>query len=66
MIEEQDEARREALARLSMVAKAQAVEPFDLDRVRAKADFWPDDESIDDFLVSVRRWRDEEDAGSQP
>jgi len=26
----------------------------------AKAGFWPEDESIDDFIATIRKWRDEE------
>ncbi len=28
-------------------------------------DFWPEDESIDDFIAAVRRWRREGDAEGQ-
>ena len=24
-----------------------------------KGDFWPEDESVDDFIAAVRQWRDE-------
>jgi hypothetical protein len=44
---------------LETLAKKQGVEPFDFAKARSKATFWPDDESIDDFIATVRRWRDE-------
>lgn len=66
LTDDQTEVQREALARLLKLAEEQGVRPFDLEQLRAKADFWPDDESIDDFIASIRRWRDEEDVGSHP
>ncbi len=51
---------------IEALAKQQGVKPLDFDSLRAKADFWPEDESIDDFIATVRRWRDEEDQREQP
>ncbi|HXG63663.1 MAG TPA: hypothetical protein VNO70_01060 [Blastocatellia bacterium] len=53
--------QEEALARLIKMAEEQGVKPLDFDALRAKADFWPEDESIDDFIATIRRWRDEGD-----
>jgi hypothetical protein len=45
---------------LDALAEAQGVAPIgDIDEL--VADFWPEDESIDDFIAAVRRWRDEEE-----
>jgi hypothetical protein len=46
---------------IEALAKRQGVGPLSFDVLRAKADFWPEDESIDDFIATVRRWRDEDD-----
>ena len=51
--------QREALARLLKLAEEQGVKPLDWDDVRAKADFWPEDEDIDEFIASVKQWRSE-------
>ena|SRR5215218_7459087 len=43
---------------LDALAKAQGVEPVgDIDEL--VADFWPEDESAEDFMAAVRRWRNE-------
>src|SRR5215207_6593133 len=43
---------------LDALAEAQGVEPIgDIDEL--VADFWPEDESVEDFMDAVRRWRDE-------
>jgi hypothetical protein len=43
---------------LGALAEAQGVEPIgDIDEL--VADFWPEDESAEDFMAAVRRWRDE-------
>jgi hypothetical protein len=51
--------QREALARLMKLAEEQGVKPLDFDELRKKADFWPEDESIDEFIATIRKWRDE-------
>ena len=51
--------QREALARLLKLAEEQGVKPLDWNEVRAKADFWPDDESIDEFIATIEHWRSE-------
>ena len=41
-----------------VLAAEQGVKPIgNIDEL--KADFWPEDESIDDFQMTVRRWRQE-------
>lgn len=47
----------EARAELQRLAREQGVGPFDFDR--ARGDFWPEDESADDFLSWLRSVRDE-------
>jgi hypothetical protein len=51
--------QREALSRLDKQAEARGVKPLDFDALMAKADFWPEDESIDDFIATIRKWRSE-------
>lgn len=45
------------------LARQQGVEPFSLNDPR-RADIWPSDESVDDFIASIRAQRDSDD--SQP
>ena len=40
--------------------------PFDFARARRLGRFWPKDDSIDDFVATVRRWRDEGGDGEMP
>jgi predicted TIM-barrel fold metal-dependent hydrolase len=47
----------EARAELLRLAREQGVKPFDFDRVGG--DFWPEDESADEFLVWLRSARDD-------
>jgi hypothetical protein len=42
------------------LAKQQGVGPFSFARARQLGKFWPEDESIDEFIATVRQWRDEE------
>lgn len=43
---------------LSEIAHEQGVEPIqDIDSLRA--DFWPEDESVDEFVATIREWRRE-------
>jgi hypothetical protein len=48
------------------LAKQQGVGPLDFARARRLGRFWPQDESIDDFVATVRRWRDEEHDREMP
>jgi transcriptional regulator with XRE-family HTH domain len=40
------------------LAERQGVKPFDVNRFR-EARFWPEDEDIDEFLATLREWRNE-------
>ena len=52
----------EVVPTIQQMAARQGVKPVgDLDALRG--DFWPDDESVDEFVAAVRRWRDEEGGG---
>ena len=51
--------QREALARLLKLAEEQGVKPLDMDAILAKADFWPEEESIDEFIATIAKWRSE-------
>jgi hypothetical protein len=42
------------------LARHQRVEPLDFAKARRMGKFWPRDESVDDFIAAVRKWRDEE------
>lgn len=53
-------------ADIATLAKQQGVGPLDFAKARRLGRFWPQDESIDDFVASVRRWRDEEGDGEMP
>jgi hypothetical protein len=48
------------------LAKQQGVGPLNFAKARRLGRFWPQDESIDDFVATVRRWRDEEGAREMP
>lgn len=60
LAEQRTPEQRQALARLQKLAEEQGVKPLDFDALRAKAGFWPEDQSIDDFIATIRKWRDEE------
>jgi hypothetical protein len=47
----------EALARLQKLAAERGIRPLDFDVILSKADFWPEDESADDFIPAVEEWR---------
>ncbi len=50
----------DALPDLDALAREQGVSPIEnIDELIG--DFWPEDESIDDFAATIRRWRDESD-----
>jgi len=61
---DQERAREseEARARLLRRAAERGVKPFASEDLRG-ADFWPDDESTDDFLKWLREARDEDGRG---
>jgi hypothetical protein len=43
---------------LERLAREQGVEPI-TDPAALRGDFWPEDETIDEFLEAVRQWRRE-------
>jgi hypothetical protein len=50
----------DALPDLEDLAKAQGVQPInDIDDLAT--DFWPEDESVEDFIAAATEWRHEED-----
>lgn len=51
--------QRQALAKLLKSAEEQGVKPLDWDALRGKANFWPEDESIDEFIATIKEWRSE-------
>ena len=48
------------------LAKQQGVGPFNFALARELGKFWPEDESVDEFITTVRRWRDEEGEKERP
>jgi hypothetical protein len=53
---EEEEARKQAHARAWELARQQGVKPIH-DIKELQGDFWPDDDSVDDFLALVRAIR---------
>jgi hypothetical protein len=51
--------QREAYARLLKLAEEQGVKPLDYNALLKMGGFWPEDEDIDDFVATIRKWRDE-------
>jgi hypothetical protein len=47
---------------IEQIAADQGIEPFDFKATQAEATFWPAEESVDDFINTLREWRSE---GSQ-
>ena len=39
------------------LAAEQGVKPFDFAEARQAASFWPEDESVDEFVATLREWR---------
>lgn len=44
---------------LATLARLQGTAPVDFDELMATPEHWPDDESVDEFIASVREWRTE-------
>lgn len=42
---------------LEHIAAEQGVKPLNFEELRKLGEFWPEDESIDDFIAAVREWR---------
>jgi hypothetical protein len=45
---------------IEQLAAEQSKKPADFDELLVLGDFWPEDEKVDDFLVSLREWRRDE------
>ena len=52
----------QARAKLENLVREQGIKPMTIEELRAMGDLWPEDESVDDFIYTVRKWRSE---GSQ-
>ena len=44
---------------IEQLAAEQGIRPFDFKAAQAEATFWPEEESIDDFITALRQWRSE-------
>ena len=44
---------------IEQLAAEQGIRPFDFKAAQAEATFWPDEESVDDFIAALRQWRSE-------
>lgn len=42
---------------IEQIAAEQGIGPFDFKATQAEATFWPEEESIDDFITALRQWR---------
>jgi hypothetical protein len=42
---------------IEQLAEEQGIGLFDFKAAQAEATFWPEDESIDDFIAALRQWR---------
>ena len=60
--EEMVQQAREKILRLAEQQGIKPVQNFD----DLLGDFWPEDESIDEFVATVRAWRDEEKLKESP
>jgi hypothetical protein len=58
--EELSEEQIKAREKLLRLAEEQGVKPMSWEQLKAMGDLWPEDESIDDFLATLRKWRNEE------
>lgn len=44
---------------IEQLAEEQGIGPFDFQAAQAEATFWPEGESVDDFIAALREWRGE-------
>ena len=58
--------RERAQARLASLIEKEGIKPLDIETLRSMGEVWPDDESVDDFLESRERWRNESPERTQP
>jgi hypothetical protein len=47
----------EAPKSIGQIAAEQGIEPINFEELGKLGEFWPEDESIDDFIAAVREWR---------
>ena len=47
----------EPVKSLEQIAAEQGLKPFDVAEARRAANFWPEDDDIDEFLATLREWR---------
>ena len=45
---------------LATLAAEQGVQPANFDALVSSASFWPEDESVDEFIQAVHDWRNDE------
>ncbi len=53
----------EAPKSIEQIAAEQGKGPINFDELLALGEFWPEDESIDDFIAAVREWRRDDPHG---
>ena len=53
--ETEEERRARVQKKLQKMAEEQGVKPFDVDNLHTG--FWPEDESEDEFIATIRAWR---------
>jgi hypothetical protein len=58
--DELSEEQVKAREKLLRLAEEQGVKPMSWEQLKAMGDLWPEDENIDDFLATLRQWRNEE------
>ncbi|MBI3649866.1 MAG: hypothetical protein HY231_02320 [Acidobacteria bacterium] len=64
--EELKERQIRAREKLLRLAEEQGVKPMTWEQLKAMGDLWLADESIDDFLATLRMWRNEEKVRDLP
>ncbi len=50
---------------LLTLASEQGVKPLDFEELMSSPTLWPEEESVDDFIATVRTWRSEGRAGKR-
>jgi hypothetical protein len=58
--------RELAQAKLASLIEKEGIKPLDVETLRSMGQVWPDDESVDDFLESRERWRNESPERTPP
>ena len=57
--EGQSSEQTRARARLRRLIQQRGITPITVGQLRAMGDLWPENESVDDFIAAVRKWRRE-------